>query len=341
MPYLTRRSFLPIAPACLWALICFCADARALMAGAPPDDPRRRVDANRPDSPWSGVGAVCAGDSVFSGVLVSTRFALTAAHAVAHAQSSAIRFTLNVGGPQAASIAVTRIIVHPDYRGGAGPSAPHDLALLELAEAAPAAARIHPLYAGEMSPGTPLLFVGYGASGHGDSGPSIAADPTVKRIGTNEVDRFGARDTAGQALVFAYDFDGPGRPNAMGSTGMRADRESIAAQGDSGAPAFIRRAGRWELAGILTFVTAKEGEGMAAGTFGTAGGGLLLAPSRDWILQSIAGESLARPRLRGPAQPPAASHARQDRELRSLVPSGPQARIDTTIRPVIRPGNRP
>ncbi|HMN79300.1 MAG TPA: trypsin-like serine protease [Burkholderiaceae bacterium] len=336
MPDLTRRSFLPIAPACLWALACFCGDAQALMAGASPDDPRRRVDANRPDSPWSGVGAVCAGDAVFSGVLIGTRFALTAAHAVAHAQSS-IRFTLNIGGPQPASIAVARVVVHPEYRGGAGPSAPHDLALLELAEAAPAAARIHPLYAGEVSPGTPLLFVGYGASGQGDSGPSVAADPTVKRIGTNEVDRLGARDPSGQALVFAYDFDGPGRPNAMGGTGMRADRESIAAQGDSGAPAFIRRAGRWELAGILTFVTAKDGEGMPAGTFGTVGGGLLLAPSRDWILQTVAGQSLARPYPRGPAQPPAISPSRQDREFRSSAPSGPQARIDTTN----RPGNRP
>ena len=66
-------------------LLCACAlfaalPARAVMAGAAPDTPAARIDANTASSPWRGVVSIHANGSLYSGVLIGPRHVLTAGH---------------------------------------------------------------------------------------------------------------------------------------------------------------------------------------------------------------------------------------------------------------------
>lgn len=262
-------------------------NSHALMAGVLPDTPAARVDPNLSDSQWAGVVCVRNGGGVFSGALVHRRLVLTAAH-VAGGLVSEISVQLNAGEPR--FLGVARVHVHPGWKGFTKPFAFDDVALLELAAPAPEGVPVYAPYLGPMLQGTPLSFVGYGASGHGDRPPSIGADASVKRVGANRVDRVVPRPELPEVpAIFLYDFDGPEpASNAFGGLSLGNGEETSAAGGDSGAPAFERSTDTPRIAGVLGFVADFNKPGALHSTFGASGGGALLSGVQDWLRARLA-----------------------------------------------------
>ena len=270
------------------ALLAGAAPTHAIMAGAPPDSPAAHVDPNTTTSPWAGVGSLIVNGSPFSAVAIGPRHVLTAAHVVG--DPAHMRFQLNFGTDESHVIAVSHVYKHPGFTGFNPQKPMDDLAVVELSEAVPANVPIYPLHHGDVSPGTEFVMVGYGASGTGDVGVTIGANAAVKRVGRNAVDLFGA-DQAGRKLVFLFDFDGGEEPNLMGGRTLGNDVETTFAVGDSGSPSFVCEHGfwancwfgHWAIVGINTFVSAPKESSAKPGTFGTVGGGVLVAPYVDWI----------------------------------------------------------
>jgi hypothetical protein len=257
---------------------------RALMAGLPPDTPEARVDPNRPQSPWAGVVAVRVLDGVYSGALVHRRAVLTAAHVAGGRPAAEVTVQFNAG-PEPVMAAVEQVHVHPRFTGVARPFMFHDVALLVLAQDAPAGVPVYRPHRRALTPGARLLLVGYGGSGAGDAGPTVPGSARVKRVGENRADRF-VPDPERQDLpaLFLYDFDGPDEAsNRMGGSTLGNHRETSAAGGDSGAPAFVAAGEFPQLAGVLTFTTDWGARGTPMSTFGASGGGVLVASVLDWL----------------------------------------------------------
>lgn len=261
--------------------------AHALMAGsgagAQADSAALRVDPNARDSPWAGVGSLSIDGGVYSGVLISPRHVLTAAHVVAGVAPDAIRFNLNRGGDLTQVLAVRKVIRHPNYLGFGRPDLRHDLAILELTAAASGVPH-YDLLRTPLKPGARITLVGYGASGDGGRGPTIAAAASTKRIGRNVVDQVKVDPLSGRGVVYLFDFDAPfGGTNATGGRSLGNRVETMVAGGDSGSPAFVRdEFGRWRVAGVNSF-QATSRPGQTAGSFGTLGGGQLVAGYSEWI----------------------------------------------------------
>ena len=278
------------------------APSLALMAGLSPDSPERRVLGIDALSPWSGVGAVLVDRSVYSGVLIGPGHVLTAAHVVAGHAASRIRFRPAgaVAATDEQACEISHFVLHPDYRGFTSPLPFADLAVLTLAGAPPRVSRRHVPSPRSVRIGDVLTFVGFGASGRGDVGPSVPARADIARIGGNLVERLVARDEAPAiAAAFYYDFDPPAPDSEtyeLGTPGKGSlgnGFETIAATGDSGAPVFFVSPAGPELVGLLTFVTEARSldrlpPGVSPGrtsVFGTRAGGMLLRPNLDWLRQ--------------------------------------------------------
>jgi secreted trypsin-like serine protease len=264
--------------------------ARALLAGAYPDTPAARVDANTLTSPWAGVGSITYNGGTYTGTLISRCHVLTAAHAVpADPLASQVLFNLNYGSALSQRIPVARVHKHPDFVGFNTPNLNNDIAVLELAHEVPAGVPVYGLSAAPMTAGTVLTLVGYGASGNGSTGISIDRDPAVKRVGRNSADAFVADDEgSGENELYLFDFDGePGSSNFLGGKTLGNAVETTFASGDSGGPAFVREGGAWKVAGVNTFVRFFPTGMKAMGRFGTGGGGQIVRAYRSWILRTI------------------------------------------------------
>lgn len=268
--------------------VLLCPPARAaviatILAGdetdLPADTPSGRLDTM---GEFAFVGALLAtsrtgGTFRGSAVALSADWVLTAGHNVdlddngrADAGWSA---ALHL--PAYGVFPVAEAHLHPDFTGFVNPVVNDDLALLRLAT--PLSAELaYPVLTAAVI-GEPVTLVGFGRSGYGSYGYTTTASLTERRSGMNSLDRFTVDDEgSGVAEVFHYDFDDPvttGQPG--GSLGN--DRETIIGPGDSGGPALIWTETGWALVGINTFT---EGYG---GRFGDTGGGVLVAPYREWI----------------------------------------------------------
>lgn len=260
--------------------------ALAVMAGAEPDTPASRVDPNFAASTWASVGSVVQNGNPYSGVLITRHHVLTAAH-VTGDDPAKLEFVLNAGGDASHRLAVKTIHRHPEWK-GFDPKKPNDdIAILELAEPAPAQIQIHPIVTGGLRQGMEFTAVGYGASGHGDAGATIASSPTVKRVGRNSVDAvIPDEQVPGRLEGFMFDFDGGGH-NLLGGEGLGNDVETTFAGGDSGSPSFIHAPGGWALFGINTFIRTFPDGPIKPSTFGTGGGGMIVAAYREWIEQVV------------------------------------------------------
>jgi len=262
-----------------------CSDAMAVMAGAAPDTPAARVDANTPASTWSGVVSILANGSVYSGVLIGTRHVLTAGHVFdPNPVATAVSVQFNLGGAPII-VPALRYMKHPDYISFGNPNTQNDLAIIELAANAPAGAAIYPLATRVPSAGTTATLVGYGGSGNGDAGVTVNRAADVKRVGKNALDAFDAdAKGSGKMMVYYFDFDGPNAgSNIVGAGTLGNAIETTLAGGDSGCPAFVQEAGIWKVAGINTFTSTMVGGATVASTFGTLGGGQVVASQATWI----------------------------------------------------------
>jgi hypothetical protein len=185
------------------------------------------------------------------------------------------------------------------------------LAVVELSAMLPGDVPVYPLHREELAPGTEIVMVGYGASGNGDVGVTVGANAALKRVGRNMADLFGV-DAGGRKLVFLFDFDGADAPNRMGGRTLGNDVETTFAVGDSGSPSFVCEHGfgencwfgHWAVAGINTFVSAPKDSTAKPGTFGTVGGGVLVAPYADWIERAMTESNGARTAPTPDAQKP-------------------------------------
>lgn len=267
------------------------AASQAMMAGAAPDSAQARVDANSTDSPWAGVVAVRVNGGVYSGVAVSPRHILTAAHVMGGALQAPEKaeVVLNFGADASHLLAVSQIKLFPGY------SFPYeDLALLQLVEPLPEGVPTYAVNDLPLAPGSELSLVGYGGSGPGDLGPQAGSSATLKRVGWNALDQLSTQvDNSGRRSSFyLYDFDGPEGQGPMGGPSLGNARETMVAGGDSGSPAFvIGQHGHRVLAGINTFATPLNSARALNYSFGQGGGGIYLAEERflNWLDEASGG----------------------------------------------------
>lgn len=265
--------------------------ASAVMSGAPPDSPAARVDANLASSPWAGVVAVRVdGSATFSGVAIGRRHVLTAAHVVAGVEPSRVRIRVNAAA--SLDLAAAAIAVHPGFVGFNNPNLNDDLAIVVLAADLPAAVPVYPLARSNPAQGTVFVAVGYGGSGQGDGTGRVGADPAVKRAGRNNADAFGLDDDgSGRPELFYFDFDGGGQPSRLGGPGLGNAVETSMSSGDSGSPAFVADTSPPQLFGINTFLFSFPNGPADPGTFGTGGGGQVVASYAVWIDATVAATS--------------------------------------------------
>ena len=258
---------------------------RTILAGGetalPADTPSGRLD-TAGEFGFVGALAISSGGGNYRGsaVALSAEWVLTAGH----------NTDLNDDGipdagwggtfylPGYGSFAVGQAYTHPSFTGFGNPLVNDDLALLHLTVPLPVRMSFPTL--GSAGVGDVISLVGFGRSGYGDYGYTTNASLTDRRFGSNVIDSFQLDDEgSGRAEVFRYDFDAPDTTGLTG--GSRGnDIETIIGPGDSGGAALRHTARGWELVGINTFT---EGYG---GRFGDAGGGVLVDPYTDWILQT-------------------------------------------------------
>ena len=199
-----------------------------------------------PDTGLDGVVQVNAGGGMGSGTLLATgTHVLTAAHVVTDIFGGAlpgamvsVNFDLPTGQ---VVIPAFQVFVHPDYNGD--PFLGADVAVIELAAAAPPEVERHDIYRGGDELGRIGHKYGYGSFGTGDVG-SVFVPNGIKRGGQNRYDARGSMLSVSDALL-AYDFDNGrsendafGRLFAIPNLGEGLNEISFA-PGDSGGPTFI------------------------------------------------------------------------------------------------------
>ena len=264
------------------------------------DSPARRVDVNVPTSPFAGVGSLVLvfpeGIGWCSGTLITPRHALTAAHCVVDGTTvlspDAVSFVLNADGDRSSQIAAAAIDILPGYLPNL--SFRFDMAVVTLAEDAPASVPVYDILRQPLPLRTTLTMVGYGLSGDGHTGIDYLFPITLfstKRSGRNVVDFIGR---AGQLNenVFFYDFDPPNAAglNVLGGLSLGNEIETSTAFGDSGGPSFVEdTSGQLIIAGINNFgIMFRSASGASPrnpriSTFGEGGGGLTVPPFAAWI----------------------------------------------------------
>lgn len=260
--------------------------AHALMAGSasgsPADSPAARIDSPASSTAWSGAVAINIGGA-YSGVLVASRYVLTAAHVAAGsvANPAGVQVVFNLADGQT-SIPASRIDVFPSF------SFPYDdIALIQLSQDAPAGAQRYAVLDTAISAGTTFTMVGYGDSGYGNVGANVSRNVSTRRYGENRADLLQAAvDGSGRTSAFyIYDFDGSTGNGAFGGKTLGNTRETMVAVGDSGSPAFVTQNGKRYLMGINSFAADVSNIGSITYTFGNGGGGIRLSDPRfvSWL----------------------------------------------------------
>lgn len=256
------------------------------------------LDPNTVESTWAGVASLTVGEGTYSGTLIAPHYVLTAAHVVGHRRPEEITFNLNYGGDLTHRIKAEAVYLRPGFLGAVGfkPGGEKDLAIVRLAEPAPAGVPVYELYEDDLPQGSIVTFVGYGGSGMGALGATEKGQPQSKRWGSNVADCFAFTPGPencdmidllgnGPKAIYLFDFDPPSRPGQK-PNGRLPFNEATLAGGDSGSPAFVYVQGQWRIAAVNTFVT-RDGPNGRTSVFGTAGGGVLVSGENGLWIRSI------------------------------------------------------
>jgi hypothetical protein len=194
-----------------------------------------------------------------TGALIGDRWVLSAAHVVAGMRQGA---TFDLADRRHT---IEARIIHPEWKEmGAA-----DIALVRLRDAVEGIAPLR-IYEQADESGRSIVFVGFGGTGTGESGPQRPEDG-LKRGATNVVDR------ADRDWLF-FDFDAPG-PDAT-------DLEGISGPGDSGGPAILDKDGQSYVVGVSVF--GKPGA-RGRGTYGAEEGYTRVSTHARWIMEQIGG----------------------------------------------------
>jgi Trypsin len=270
----------------VFALLLAAPSLHAIMAGGetdlPADTPSARLDTT---GQFSFVGAlsISNGSQAFKGsaVALSRDWVLTAGHNADLNDDGLVDpgWSASLNLPGLGIFGVAYAVINPNFTGFGNPSINDDLALFRLTTPLPETL-VFPTFSSGVGIGSAVTLVGFGRSGYGSYGYTTQASLTDRRFGENVIDSFSMDDEGGGfGEVFRYDFDAPSTTGqAHGSLGNPF--ETIIGPGDSGGPALLQLGASWDVVGINTFT---EGYG---GRFGDTGGGVLVAPYRDWIVQT-------------------------------------------------------
>lgn len=238
---------------------------------------------------FSSVGAVYtpSTDDWGSAVMITSQWALTAAHVLREQKSDVVdlsKIELNFGADlrnPTASYQISEAYLHPAWTYALDNDVPVtqlfgagvDIALIKLSTPV---SSVTPSSYNEATTtlGAPMYFSGYGDFGNGLTGPTT--DDGIKRAGQNVVDRVLVNLTnsfapAYEGSLLAFDFDNPeGTSNSLDGTPappvgpivgsgssdpIATVLEADSSSGDSGGPLFIYDEDdeEWVVAGISSF----------------------------------------------------------------------------------------
>lgn len=262
----------------VWAGLSLVAPvAHALTGGAGPTEVP-------PVPAWAAVGSLEVAGQLFSATLIGRQHVLTAAHVVNGANPTLIRFRSAVGA--GFSSGAVSVHVNPAFTGVTASNAPGDpsvhadLAIVKLAQPAPASLPVVRVFTGPVL-GRVLSLVSHGGS------------TTLFTTGENRADVVFS-DFLGRPATYLFDFDGPELssnrvgPAVPANGTLGSAREATLANGDSGSAAFVQFDGRWYLAGVNTFSIGFSAPAGDPRLGGSGGGGVVLSEHTDWMREVLA-----------------------------------------------------
>lgn len=222
---------------------------------------------------YASVGYISTPASRASGVLVANNYVLTAAHV--GEESGTLSFKLTSGTTTRAWT-----VLNPGWTGDVGDGC--DLALVRLSTLV-LSEQPAEFYTATNEVGQTGTIVGFGRTGTGLTGDTEPAG--TKRAGQNVWDKAGTFLGYTSDVLLA-DFDNP--DNRFDSWfGLRKPiaLEYCAAPGDSGGGMFLADGGTQKLAGIVSFVAYRDGDGDS--DYGDAMGVARISSHLGWLTASL------------------------------------------------------